>query len=280
MEKVNLLIEALHDRSYMVHNAQYMNKLLPIIIPSNSTWETIYYYAGSLVYYLVYKAFDTNAAVSFPPPYVLGKQDVLRAFPDLAGKIKGGVVYYDGQMNDSRMNLDLLLTATLDNYRPGFKPANLLNYCEFREFIKDERGKIIGAKVYDKLNDKTIEVKTKAIVNCTGVFADTIRQMDDPKAPKLMSASAGTHLILSKRFASSKYGLLYPKTADGRVVFLLPWQGKAIFGTTDTPTEDLTVDPKASFDDMMFLVQELQKIYPNVPSIELTKAIESKWCGN
>ncbi len=80
------------------------------------------------------------------------------------------------------MNLNTLLTATIDKYIPGMKGANMANYTEFVDFIKNSDGKIEGAIVYDSLKKKQFRIKSKAVVNCTGIHADELRLKDNPEA--------------------------------------------------------------------------------------------------
>jgi len=88
------------------------------------------------------------------------------------------------QMHDSRMNLNCLFTAAVDNYIPGMTGATLANYVELKSLIKDAQGKIVGAMCVDKLDPSRAEfpVRAKVVVNCAGVHADEIRQMDRPEA--------------------------------------------------------------------------------------------------
>ena len=283
IEKLELVIEALQERSYMLQNAQYMNSPLPTVIPTFSLFRTAYYYVGSLVYHLVYYLFDDERNHSIMPvPFILGRQEVLNMFPKLSRDVKFGVVYFDGQMNDSRMNIDLLLTSTVDKYVKDnlYKPANILNYAQLVNLTKDEKGNITGGVLLDKTTNKEITIKAKSVINCTGAFADNIRLLDDPHIPKRIIPCEGSHLVMDPALAHHKYGLLVPKTTDGRVLFVLPWQRHALVGTTDQMIDEAVIDPTVPLMDMQFIVSELHKLYPEVPQTELSSSIMSKWSGN
>jgi glycerol-3-phosphate dehydrogenase len=282
LEKIGLVAEALRDRSYMIQNAQYLNKPLPIIIPSTSLFWAGYYYAGVFLYQMIYYAFDDDRNMSHIPfPYIIGKQDLSKIYPKLDSEVNYGVVYYDGQTNDSRMNLDVILTSTLDNYlqKEKMNPANVLNYTRFLDFIKDSNGKIVGAELLDKLTNKKFTVKTKVAVNCTGAFADEIRKKDNPSIPSRIVPALGSHLILDKKLVNKKYGLLIPKTTDGRVLFVLPWQDHTLVGTTDILKEKPDLNPTVSFDEMMFMTKEVHQLFPKVDITDISSSIKSKWAG-
>eukprot|EP01017_Pseudomicrothorax_dubius_P015842 TRINITY_DN18091_c0_g1_i1.p1 TRINITY_DN18091_c0_g1~~TRINITY_DN18091_c0_g1_i1.p1 ORF type:complete len:114 (-),score=25.15 TRINITY_DN18091_c0_g1_i1:33-374(-) len=107
-------------------------------------------------------------------PYFCGQRSLSEDFPNLDRNFKYGVVYYDGQMNDTRMNLDILLTATLPNYTPNHKPATVINHMTFTDFVKDKNGKIVGVKVKDKIDGKEYNVDTKIAVSYTHLTLPTI----------------------------------------------------------------------------------------------------------
>eukprot|EP01015_Nassula_variabilis_P011075 TRINITY_DN19003_c0_g1_i2.p1 TRINITY_DN19003_c0_g1~~TRINITY_DN19003_c0_g1_i2.p1 ORF type:complete len:179 (+),score=40.78 TRINITY_DN19003_c0_g1_i2:64-600(+) len=127
-EKFNLVLEALRERSYMVENAGYMTSVLPTIIPVSNFIMAGYYYIGVLVYHGIYWfASDPLSSIKFQLPKIIGTEELQSHFPKLSKEFKYGVIYPDGMMNDSRMNLDILLTATIDKYREGLVGANILN---------------------------------------------------------------------------------------------------------------------------------------------------------
>src|SRR5690606_24524556 len=121
---------------------------------------------------------------------------------------------------------------------------------EVVELIK-ERGRLGGAVVVDRFapGAQPFEVAAKVVVNATGPFADAVRRLDDPDAPAMLKTSSGVHLVLSGRFSPPGTGLLIPKTEDGRVLFLLPWLGHTVVGTTDNPAL-VQADPKPEAEDI------------------------------
>lgn len=134
------------------------------------------------------------------------QEEALYQFPMLRHSgLKGAIVYYDGQHNDTRMNVLIALTAAQSG-------AAVANYVEAKELLKDnvtnESGetitKIVGVRARDALTGEEWDVKAKAVVNATGPFADHIRYMDDPSAPEAIVPAAGVHTIIPDHFSPDR----------------------------------------------------------------------------
>lgn len=173
--------------------------------------------------------------------------------------------------NDARMNLSLALTAL-------FYGAIATNYTKVVNLLKDEKtGQLIGATLEDTLTGRQFPVYAKCIVNATGPYSDLIRRMDDPNVPVLIQPSAGAHVILPKHVCPKNMGLIDPATSDGRVLFLLPWEGAVISGTTDVPS-DLTFAPEATTDEIDFIVHEISDYLAS--DVKLSrKDVKAAWSG-
>ncbi|GBG27847.1 Glycerol-3-phosphate dehydrogenase, mitochondrial [Hondaea fermentalgiana] len=251
-----LVKEALEERSHMLQAAPFIAKPLPIMVPIEEWWKVPYYFAGTKVYDMVA---GKNSGV--PSSMFLTKQQALYNFPMLdPSKIAGAIVYYDGQMDDARYGLLILLTAI----QAG---ATAVNYMNADKLLKDEDGKLCGARVRDRQTGKIIDVRATAVVNATGPFSDAVRHMaNDPngedngpsteKAEQdIIVPAGGIHVTLSDDFSPSQMGLIVPNTSDGRVLFFLPWSGGTIVGTTDSATP-LTMRPKPSLAEVDFVLAE------------------------
>lgn len=252
-----LVREALAERSHMLHAAPYIAKPLPIMLPVDKWWKVPYYYAGTKVYDLV-AGNDTGV----PRSMFLSKEQALFAFPMMdPSKLSGAIVYYDGQMNDSRFSLMVLLTAM----QAGAAAANQMNV---QRLVKSADGTVTGAVVKDLVTGKEFEVHAKAVVNATGPFTDSIRRMarsadgtDDGAADEeqdIILPAGGIHVTLSDDFSPGTMGLIVPNTSDGRVLFFLPWSGSTLVGTTDSSTP-ITMQPKPSSDEVDFVLREAGK---------------------
>ena len=246
----NLVRDALKERSVLIKIAPHLAKPLALVTPLYHLWQVPYFMTGL-------KLYDRLAGKSnLAPSYFVSSKEAVSRFPMLKKEgLNGGVVYYDGQFDDARMNVSLALTAVEEG-------ASVANHVEATKFIKTE-GKVSGLSVRDNLTGSTWDIKSKVVINATGPFSDFIRHMDDPTAPKMLSASSGIHIVLDSSFSPPDTGLLIPETEDGRVLFLLPWLGHTIVGTTDTPAE-IEPNPKAEEDDIDYVLRHVQQ-YFDVP---------------
>merc|ERR1711879_128370 len=149
------------------------------------------------------------------------------------------------------------------------------NYHEVKAFTYYDNGSVIGVEVYDKINDKTEIIKAKSIVNAAGVFADRVNKLDENDAKDMLDLSTGIHIVLDKKYLPSNEGLMIPRTEDGRVLFILPWLGKCLVGTTDDPSE-LKTHPKVTNKDIEYILRHLEIYF----DMKIKKdEILSSWCG-
>jgi glycerol-3-phosphate dehydrogenase len=243
----HLVKEALHERGLFLKNAPHLAHRVPLVTPLYSWWEVPYVYAGLVLYDLL------AGRLGLGRSSLIGRREAKRRFPMLRGEnLKGGVIYYDGQFHDARMAITLVLTAR----RHG---ALLANHVEALSFDKQD-GRLCGARVRDTLGGEEFDIRARAIVNATGPFVDRLRAMDDPSSKPVLNAASGIHIILSSRFVPPDTGMLIPKTEDGRVLFVLPWQGHALIGTTDVPAE-IIEHPRASEDEIAYLLRHINRYF-------------------
>ncbi|XP_065221451.1 glycerol-3-phosphate dehydrogenase, mitochondrial isoform X2 [Planococcus citri] len=264
-EQYKMVKEALHERSTMLAIAPHLTHPLPIMLPVYQWWLVPYYWIGIKAYDLVAGSKTVKSS------YYLSKKSALELFPMLRDdKLCGAIVYYDGQQDDARMCLAIAMTAT----RYG---ATVANHVKVERLLKDENGKIYGVHVKEQITGKEWDVKAKCVINATGPFTDSIRQMDNPTTNKICCPSSGVHIVLPGYYSPEQMGLLDPSTSDGRVIFFLPWQKQTIAGTTDLPC-DVTHHPKPTEDEIQFILHEV-KNYLN-PDVEVRRGdVLSAWSG-
>ncbi|XP_049850720.1 glycerol-3-phosphate dehydrogenase, mitochondrial-like [Schistocerca gregaria] len=262
-KQFNLVLEALHERWTLLKLAPHLTNCLEIMTPCYSWWEVPYYWIGMKMYDIL--SFRRHLKSSS----YLSKSESLERFPMLDEQrgLKGSIIYYDGQMDDSRLNVALAMTAAM-------RGASMANHVEVIELLKEVKDmklekdrlvsprlegvegsipevlkdemkgvelekekkldRVVGARVRDNLTNETWEIYADLVVNATGPYVDKVRRMDDESVVPLVMPSSGTHLVLPEYYASQSTGLIIPRTDDGRVIFVVPWQGKVIAGTTDT----------------------------------------------
>lgn len=258
----NLVKDGLYERGVLLKNAPHLAHRRALVTPLYKWHEIPYIFAGLKLYDIL--AGKMNIGHS----RLVGRKEALRRFPMLKAEgLKAGVLYYDGQFNDARMAVTLAATA----HQQG---AIVANHLEVVGLDKKD-GAICGAQVRDNLGDEEFSIQARGVINATGPFADRLRLLDDPAAAPILNASSGIHIVLDQRFAPPDTGLMIPETEDGRVLFILPWQGHALIGTTDEPAE-ITDHPRAQDKEIAYLLRHISKYF----DLEVTRTdIKSVWSG-
>ena len=182
----------------------------------------------------------------------LRRKGVLKLAPTLVPEgLKDGYMYYDGQTNDVRLTLALIRTAAQFG-------ATITNYTEVTSFIS-EHGRVTGVNVHDRLGDQQLTVHARHIVNATGIFAEEVEELTGTEPLVRIEPSKGVHLVLSREdLKLGDAAIVLPETEDKRILFIVPWESRAIFGTTDTGTGDLD-HPTASKEDIAYLLKYLNR---------------------
>ena len=216
---ISLVLEALKERGIMRKNAPHLVQDLSFVIPSYDWWSSPFYGIGLKVYDMM------AGKLGLGPSTILDREETLQLIPNVNKEgLRGGVIYHDGQFDDARMAISLGLTAEKEG-------ATLLNYVALKQLIK-EGGIINGLTAQDELTGEEITIKSKVVINATGVFSDEIMQMDAPESKPMIRPSQGVHLVLEKSFLKGQQAIMVPHTSDGRVLFAVPWNNFVVVGTT------------------------------------------------
>jgi glycerol-3-phosphate dehydrogenase len=238
---IALVRDSLRERGRLHCNAPHLVRDLTFIVPAYTWWSKPFYGAGLKLYDLLAGSLNLGSS------RFLSKEEVLERMPTLKSEgLKGGILYHDGQFDDARLAIALLRTL-LDNN------GIALNYFPVIGLIK-ESDRITGVRACDRETGEILNLQSRAVINATGVFVDAVRQMDDPNTPKMLSPSQGIHLVVDKRFQPSNSAMMIPKTADGRVLFAVPWHDKVVIGTTDTPVEQISFEPRPLEAEIEFIL--------------------------
>ncbi len=258
----DLVKEGLKERYRILHNAPHLAHSITLVTPLYKWYEIPYIYAGLFLYDLI------SGKKSLGRTGIVGKKQIMDIFPAVKKDgLKGGVRYFDGAFNDARMALALLQSAKE-------KGCIVRNYSEVTNFKYIDQ-KISGVVIKDKTSEEVYTVNTKFVINATGIFCDSIRKMDDESVHNIVEPSSGIHIVLDKKFLPNNEGLMIPKTQDGRVLFMLPWMGKCLVGTTDEESHPQE-HPKADVRDIEYLLRHMRKYF----SIDIKESdILSSWCG-
>lgn len=251
---IGLVVEALHERGLMLKNAAHLVKNESFIIPNYEWWGGIFYTIGLTLYDLLAGKWGFGRAKH------ISKKEVARRLPTIQQKgLYGGVVYHDGQFDDSRLAVNIAQTSLEQG-------ATVLNYFKVTNLVKDAKGRVAGVVTTDTETGTSYTVKGKTVINATGVFADEILQMDKPGNRAMLRPSQGIHLVVDMSFMPAEDALMIPKTSDGRVLFAVPWHDKLVIGTTDTPLTQHSLEPLALDEEIEFIMRTADQYLVKAPA--------------
>jgi len=250
---ISLVLEALRERGLLYRNAPHLVHNMAFVIPNYKWWEGPFYGIGMKVY-------DRLAGkLGLSPSRALSKKETLDRLPTLETKgLMGAVIYHDGQFDDSRLAVNLAQTAVSCG-------ATVANYMKCVGLIRKEDKTIGGIEALDEETGKTYRIKGRAVVNATGIFVDDVRKMDQPDVEEVVAVSQGIHLVLPRRFLPGNSAIMVPRTADGRVLFGVPWHGHVVVGTTDTPLSNKSLEPRAFEEERNFVMEHAAKYLSEDP---------------
>ncbi|WP_445736879.1 FAD-dependent oxidoreductase [Mariniflexile sp.] len=239
---IDLVKEALYERGLLLKNAPHLASNQSFIIPNYGWFETIKYTIGLKIY-------DALAGkLSFGKSIRINKKETLSRLSTIKnGSLKGGVVYHDGQFDDARLAVNIAQTAIEHG-------ATVLNHFKVNQLTKNNKGVVNGVVAEDTETKVSYTLKTKVVINATGVFTDEILKMDNAESKNIVRPSQGIHLVLDKSFLPGNDAIMIPKTNDGRVLFLVPWHNKVVVGTTDTLLDSHSLEPKALDTEVDFII--------------------------
>ncbi len=251
---VALVMEALKERGLLLKNAPHIVHNLPFVVPNYSWWEGPFYGVGMKVYDLLAGAYN------FGKSRILSVAETLERLPTIrTDGLRGGVLYHDGQFDDSRLLTHLIATAADHG-------ATVLNYAPAVAMVKNAEGLLSGIVVEDRETGDRYTARARVVVNATGIFTDETRRLAQPDAPSMITPSQGIHLVFDRSFLSGKTAIMVPHTKDGRVMFAIPWHDRTLVGTTDTPTEKPSYEPVALEEEIAFILDTATLYLSKPPS--------------
>ncbi len=251
---VSLVMEALKERGLLLQNSPHLVRNLAFVVPTYDWWESPFYGIGLKLYNLL------AGKYGFGSSRILSREQTLEHLPTIKTEgLRGGVVYYDGQFDDSRLLVNLVATA----FEHG---AVLLNYTQVTALTKDNDGFVDGVTFRDIETGEEMTVQGRVVVNATGPFSDALRQMADPSAAPMIAPSQGVHLVFDRSFLAGDNAIMVPHTSDGRVLFAIPWHGHTVVGTTDTPISSVPLEPVAQEQEVEFILRTASLYLAHTPA--------------
>ena len=251
---IKLVMEALKERGVLMKNAPHLVHNQKFVVPNYKWWEGPFYGIGLKIY-------DWMAGkLGLGPSQFLSKDETLALAPTLDPEgLRGSIVYHDGQFDDARLALSIAQTAADHD-------GVVLNYFAVTNLIKAHK-KIAGVRVKDVLTGNEYEVKSKVVINATGIFTDEVLKMDNAHHTRMITHSQGIHLVVDKEFLPGDTAIMIPKTDDGRVLFAVPWHNKIVLGTTDTPVSKPSLEPVPKADEIDFILTHIGRYLSKDPQL-------------
>ncbi len=262
-----LVREALAERRTLLANAPHLARPLQFVMPvygaRGRCFDKWFYGAGLVLYDML------AGRAGLGPTRFLNRAQTIEEVPGVrTEKLAGAVEYWDGQFDDARLALALARTAIAQG-------ACVLNHCRASALLR-ENGKVAGVVATDTETDRHYEIRANCVINATGVWVDAVRRLDDPDEAPMVAPSQGVHLVVDRSFQPTDRAILVPGTTDGRVLFVVPWMGSTILGTTDTAREDLAIEPRPLAGEVEFILRESARYLQRAPKLADVRSI---WVG-
>ncbi len=251
---ISLVMEALKERGLLRQNAPHLVRDLGFVVPNYEWWESPFYGLGLKVYNLL------AGKYGFGPSQILSREETLERLPTIkTDGLRGGVIYYDGQFDDTRLLINLVATAAEQG-------ATLLNYAQVTGFSRDTDGFIAGVTAKDLESGEEFQVDAKVVINAAGAFCDSVRRMAEAQTTAMIAPSQGIHLVFDRSFLPGGSAIMVPHTRDGRVMFAIPWHEHTLVGTTDTPIRDVSLDPIPLEEEIEFVLTTARQYLEKAPT--------------
>ncbi|KAI5176371.1 glycerol-3-phosphate dehydrogenase [Nematocida sp. LUAm2] len=262
-KQLSLVVEGLRERKSFLDLCPYLTREVGILLPVKNKFAIPYFWLGTKMYDWL------SGTYGIQKSYFIEKKKIELLYPAIdQKKISGSMVYFDGQMDDARVNTMLIETSV-------FHGADAINYAKVEKLIKTN-GKITGISYRDTETNKEYSVACKGVINATGPWSDYLREKDKNSSKRIIAPSIGTHLIMEDSY-TGEFGMLNPHTKNGSVLFLIPWKGRTIAGTTDR-SSTATEHPYPTEKDVSYIIEQMTEFVDK--SIRpKAKNILSAWSG-
>ncbi len=258
---IGLVMDALTERGLLLQNAPHLVHDLAFVVPNYDWWEAPFYGLGLKLYQLL------AGKYGFGESRILAREETLQRLPTLKTEgLRGGAIYYDGQFDDARLLIHMAATAAEQG-------AILLNYVEVTGTTKDSQGFVNGVTAREVESGEEFHASAKVVINATGAFSDRLRCLAEPGAKPMIAPSQGIHLVFDAAFLAGESAIMVPHTSDGRVLFAIPWHGRTLVGTTDTPIPEPVLEPIALEQEIDFILATASQYLAKAPTREDVRSV-------
>ncbi|WP_199621013.1 glycerol-3-phosphate dehydrogenase/oxidase [Paenibacillus alkalitolerans] len=263
--EVGVVAEVGQERAIVYENGPHVTTPEWMLLPmyEGGTFGPLMTSVGLRVYDFLAKVKKSERRKMLDVKETLAKEPLLKR-----EGLKGSGYYVEYRTDDARLTVEVLKKAA--EYG-----AMAVNYAGVESFIY-EGGRLVGAVIRDAIGGVGYEVRARHIVNATGPWVDTLREMDRSKQGKTLRLTKGVHLVFDQQRFPLRQAV-YFDTPDGRMVFAIPRDGKTYVGTTDTDYAGDTAHPTMTKEDRRYLLDAANSMFP---SLKLAKGdVESSWAG-
>ena len=244
---ISLVREALRERGALLKNAPDLVSEQEFLIPCYGVLDKLFYGVGMKLYDML------SGRYAMKRSRIVSRAEAIELVPTAVTKgLSGGVVYYDGRFDDTKLLIGLVQTAAAHG-------AVLLNYARVIGINRDPSGRVNGVSFIDTETGAEVSVSARTVINATGVFTDPVRKMTEASSKPILKFAQGIHIVVGGRFLGSRSSIMIPKTSDGRLLFCIPWYGHTLIGTTDTPVETAELEPRALESEIEFLIENASR---------------------
>ncbi len=251
---ISLVMEALEERGLLRQNAPHLVGNLAFVVPNYDWWEAPFYGIGLKIYNVL------AGKYGFGKSEVLSRDETLARLPTIRTEgLRGGVVYYDGQFDDARLLINLVTTAAEQG-------ATLVNYARVTSLTRGADDFVDGVVIRDEETGSEHTAHAQVVINAAGPFVDNVRRMADSSLPPMIAPSQGIHLVFDRSFLPGDSAIMVPHTRDGRVMFAIPWHGRTLVGTTDTPIDEPSLEPLPQAEEIDFILETAGQYLHTAPT--------------
>jgi glycerol-3-phosphate dehydrogenase len=259
---LGLVRESLRERGTLYRLAPHLVRPVPMYMLADDLRHRVTYRAGLTVY----EALAAGRNIGYHQ--AASADQVAAAIPGLGGRTRG-VRYFECQTDDARLTIEVARTA----HAYG---AQLANHARVTALLGE--GRVTGAAVTDERTGQRFEVRAGAVVNAAGVWAAEVAALAGGAAgsgPGIsLSPSKGVHLVFAPGAVRTTAAMVAP-AADGRYVFIVPWEDRVYAGTTDTPYDGDLSQPEVTDADRDYILSAVTPLFPGVSG----RDVVASWAG-
>ena len=255
-----LVRESLRERGILYRLAPHLVRPVPMYMLASDLRRRATYRAGLTAYELL----AAGRNIGYHTSVSAGR--VAEAIPGL-GEPSRGFRYFECQTDDARLTIEVARAA----HAAG---ARLANHARVTGLLGE--GRVTGAAVTDEMTGQAFEVRARAVVNATGIWAERVAELAAGSGGVQLRPSKGVHLVFAPGAVRTTAAVVAPSAAhDGRYVFIVPWEDRVYAGTTDTPYQGDLDDPAVGDADRDYILAAVAGLFPGVTG----RDVVASWAG-